>query len=187
MLSHAHYRLADTAAPAMQPENGTAAATELDEFGGGLNGAGGGGMTDPGPANGRLHLRLTLYLEHSNRNKYVYCNLNAVPSIQQQWARILLVVEQTFTRQECQAHQESYSQLLQDGRRALVVRWKSEDDENNNLLGRKRRVVSAEQKIVEDQELRREMETSLMNQSAATSGEERAAATEAGSSTPVQC
>ncbi|PAA59077.1 hypothetical protein BOX15_Mlig020495g2 [Macrostomum lignano] len=53
MLSHAHYRLADTAAPAMQPENGTAAATELDEFGGGLNGAGGGGMTDPGPANGR--------------------------------------------------------------------------------------------------------------------------------------
>ena len=40
-----------------------------------------------------------------------------------QWANIILVVEQTVTTDERRCQQMNYSRPLDDGRRALMIRW----------------------------------------------------------------
>ena len=41
-----------------------------------------------------------------------------------QWAKIVLVIEQTLTSKDRKERQISYSQQMSDERRALVIRWR---------------------------------------------------------------
>ncbi|XP_048244960.1 transient receptor potential cation channel subfamily V member 5-like isoform X3 [Haliotis rufescens] len=50
-----------------------------------------------------------------------------------QWAKIVLVVEQSVTTDERRLQQFKYSQPMADGRRALVIRWHQSEKEKEEL------------------------------------------------------
>ncbi|XP_067662338.1 transient receptor potential cation channel subfamily V member 5-like isoform X2 [Haliotis asinina] len=70
-----------------------------------------------------------------------------------QWAKIVLVVEQSVTTDERRQQQIKYSQPMADGRRALVIRWHQTEKEKEELK-RLRELHKQQQEKLRHQKLR---------------------------------
>ncbi|XP_046567437.1 LOW QUALITY PROTEIN: transient receptor potential cation channel subfamily V member 5-like [Haliotis rubra] len=70
-----------------------------------------------------------------------------------QWAKIVLVVEQSVTTDERRQQQIKYSQPMADGRRALVIRWHQTEKEKEELKGL-RELHKQQQEKLRQQKLR---------------------------------
>lgn len=65
-----------------------------------------------------------------------------------QWAKIVLVVEQSLTNEEKQKFQVQYSQPISDGRRAFPIRWYQSEREKEE-----RRLAREEQRRIQKEKM----------------------------------
>ncbi|XP_052092799.1 transient receptor potential cation channel subfamily V member 5-like isoform X3 [Mytilus californianus] len=66
-----------------------------------------------------------------------------------QWAKVVLVIEQSVTTEERKKQRLKYSQPLPDGDRALVIRWHQSEKEREDLkIAREEQRIKQKQKIM---------------------------------------
>ncbi|CAH1783392.1 unnamed protein product [Owenia fusiformis] len=66
-----------------------------------------------------------------------------------QWAKIILVIEQTVTTEQRILQQKKYSHPMADGRRALVIRWHQTEKEKEDLKRLRKEQIQQQRALVE--------------------------------------